>query len=499
MTPPRSWSRRPRRLGNEANVTQQQAAAQTIVSAAWAADFMARNLRAPTQASFQPDEVAIAKWLSRWASARALATLGRAGDAAYVARELDKLTRALRSRGVLANLEQVEERLGALGLAGRAMIRMGEVMAIAREAIRDQASPDNTGSVIALCDQDGIRGGSTLEVLGVGKRAGAGVDWLCDLLWGELCSEFSGLAEKPRDGIYELATASGWRLRWAGKKGCGFLAMEAMQLDAGEAWEAFAVRVDGGELRTGWRRPDGRTEAPEAWARMACSVELQRDIQVRAEPTFLNLVATMCSANAVHTSNWDLRRQSALEEDVAHWKSLATRQAEALRRMHTALASKEGSQASDVEVEVQREWRLEDIEEWAAENADRIKIMPRAIAETKKSQYWKPGLVYDALEMLASTYPMVKKSELPREDLFDHAKRIGVWISGSPEPGRAGGSKSEKFFVNVWGRRRFLEMHLGCGTARDDRFCFRCYFVYDEESGMVIVGSMPGHLDSAIT
>lgn len=375
----------------------------------------------------------------------------------------------------------------------------GGVMAAAEEEVCELANRGTMGAVIARRDQGQSRGGSIVEVLGVGKRAGVGPDWLAELLWKELCSEFPELRERSADGVRELITAGGWRLRWAGKKGCGFLAIEAVQMDGGVMWEAFAVRVDGGEMRTGWRRPDGYNAAPEAWARMACEVDLQRDIQVRAEPTFLNLLATMCAANAVHTSNGDLRRQTALEVDVAHWKSLATRQAEALRRMRAALESKEGAQAEDVEVEVRREWRLEDIEDWAAENADRIKIMPRAIAETKKSQYWKPGLVYDALEMLATTYSLVKKSELPREDLFEHAKRIGVWISGSPEPGRAGGSKSEKFFVNVWGKRRFLEMHLGCGTARDDRFCFRCYFVYDEESGMVIVGSMPGHLDSAIT
>jgi len=375
----------------------------------------------------------------------------------------------------------------------------GIVNVDADEVVRERT----TNEEIALRLARNVRGGSSMsspvEVLGVGKRPGGGIDWLVESLWGELCVEFPDLAERQRDGVNELTTSEGWRLRWASKKGCGFLALEALQMDLGAMWEVFAVRVAGGELRTGWRRPDGNQEAPRAWALMACTVELVRDIQVRSEPTFINLLATMCAESTVHTSNWDLLKQSSLEEEIAHLKSLAGRQAEALRRMRSALQSKGNTRAEDVEVEVQREWRLDDIEEWALENADRIKIMPRAIAETRKSNYYNPGLLYEALEMLATTYPMVKKSLLPRESLMAHAQRIGLWIGGSPEPGRAGGSKSEKYFVTVNGRRRYLETHIGSRTARDDRYCFRCYFFYDEDAGMVVVGSMPGHLDCSIT
>lgn len=36
------------------------------MSAAWAAEFMEKNLRAPSQGAVCPEEVAIAKWLTRW-------------------------------------------------------------------------------------------------------------------------------------------------------------------------------------------------------------------------------------------------------------------------------------------------------------------------------------------------------------------------------------------------------------------------------------------------
>lgn len=68
------------------------------VSAAWAAEFMALNLRAPSQASFHPDEVAMGKWLSRWTSVKGLASVSADRDAALVASELDRVAQALRSR-----------------------------------------------------------------------------------------------------------------------------------------------------------------------------------------------------------------------------------------------------------------------------------------------------------------------------------------------------------------------------------------------------------------
>lgn len=68
------------------------------LSAAWAADFMERELRAPSQASIHPDEVAIAKWLSRWTSREALAKLGAKSDAHKIACQLDEFAQDLRSR-----------------------------------------------------------------------------------------------------------------------------------------------------------------------------------------------------------------------------------------------------------------------------------------------------------------------------------------------------------------------------------------------------------------
>jgi Helicase associated domain len=73
-------------------------AAPFWLSAAWAAEFMAKELRAPSQASIQPDEVALAKWLTRWTSSKSLEKLGAASLSYGLACGLDEVAQGLRSR-----------------------------------------------------------------------------------------------------------------------------------------------------------------------------------------------------------------------------------------------------------------------------------------------------------------------------------------------------------------------------------------------------------------
>lgn len=68
------------------------------LSAAWVAEFMELKLNAPSQASIHPEEVAMAKWLSRWTSTDAIEKLRREPGAYEVAAELGELAQMLRSR-----------------------------------------------------------------------------------------------------------------------------------------------------------------------------------------------------------------------------------------------------------------------------------------------------------------------------------------------------------------------------------------------------------------
>jgi len=99
------------------------------LSAAWVCEFMSRKLAAPSQASIHPDEVALAKWLTRWTGTAAMQGLASKAHMSFIASTLDDVARDLRSR----NAAVVDQ---------------------AREVVRHwQAGPLYT-SVAALCETD---------------------------------------------------------------------------------------------------------------------------------------------------------------------------------------------------------------------------------------------------------------------------------------------------------------------------------------------------------
>lgn len=82
------------------------------LSAAWVFEWMLTTCQAPSQASVDPHEIAMAKWLSRWTAGGAVAALP-SGAHREVAGELDMLAVALRSRRMeVRNKAVVELRKG---------------------------------------------------------------------------------------------------------------------------------------------------------------------------------------------------------------------------------------------------------------------------------------------------------------------------------------------------------------------------------------------------
>ncbi len=48
-------------------------------------------------------------------------------------------------------------------------------------------------------------------------------------------------------------------------------------------------------------------------------------------------------------------------------------------------------------------------------------------------------------------------------------------------------------------KKKLLEHHLCKGSDRDERFCLRIYFFWDEKLKRVVIGWLPGHLDTRST
>ncbi|MDO8279353.1 MAG: hypothetical protein Q7T63_14645 [Burkholderiaceae bacterium] len=136
---------------------------------------------------------------------------------------------------------------------------------------------------------------------------------------------------------------------------------------------------------------------------------------------------------------------------------------------------------------------MRELDEWSAINSDRIVILPRAIAAAKRSEFVKPELVYAGLELLASTYRAVKKGEMDRHILKAEVDALGFLIGGSVDPSVAG-ELGDEYFVRWRGRRRFLDQHMGKGSARDVRHTMRIYWTWDEDDEVCVVGWLPSHL-----
>ena len=61
------------------------------------------------------------------------------------------------------------------------------------------------------------------------------------------------------------------------------------------------------------------------------------------------------------------------------------------------------------------------------------------------------------------------------------------------------GQEGNEYYVAYQGRRILMARHLKKGNSRDERYCLRIYFFWDDEDEQVVVGSLPGHLDTRNT
>jgi hypothetical protein len=147
------------------------------------------------------------------------------------------------------------------------------------------------------------------------------------------------------------------------------------------------------------------------------------------------------------------------------------------------------------------------LEKWIAEHhPGRIILHPRAISAAKKSQFEDVGLIYAAVDFLGTEY-WASRTAVPdqaadlrcqsdlklRELKLDLAPAVSV---------TAAGREGDEYFVTYpqgTSEKRMLEQHLCKGSARDERFCLRVYFFWDEGLKKVVIGWLPSHLDTKST
>ena len=197
-------------------------------------------------------------------------------------------------------------------------------------------------------------------------------------------------------------------------------------------------------------------------------------------------------------------RQLSLDRD--YYQELSESQGAQLRAVEVKLAQLKAAfrrSATEEQIEAAREEELslKELPVWSVENEARIVMLPRALAGARRSQYQTDADIYRALEFLAGPY---RDQRLNLIDMSAYQEALqamqteGFQLARSVDPAVAG-AQGDDYFVRYGARRRFLDWHLVKGGGRDERYCLRIYFFWDDTNKVVVVGSLPAHLSNSLS
>lgn len=140
--------------------------------------------------------------------------------------------------------------------------------------------------------------------------------------------------------------------------------------------------------------------------------------------------------------------------------------------------------------------------------ADRLFLHPRAVRAIKDAVFENVSLVYEALKLLADAYwPMRANQEQEQRQKLSSNWEEGIrhlrleYNSHSIAQNRLGEFR-EAYTINYrigQSSRQVLGPHLKFGSTKDDRYCMRIYFLWDDDRQLVVIGHLPSHLDTRAT
>jgi hypothetical protein len=332
----------------------------------------------------------------------------------------------------------------------------------------------------------------------------ADANHLAGLVWTALQLRDPALPDLADEGVGE-ARGEQLLVRWARSLSEPMFACEVVDAANQEGWELGLADIGKSHPVAFWRRFLGcQSGAPGPWREVIDEPHVLDHHAPESEPSYLKMVYALALRGPGCFSSDDGQRRQ-LEEEVAYWRGQARAQAKAHRAERAQLEARRAAELARDQAVPQEEpaastrvRKLSDIGDWAAENSDRIVILPRAISAARKSEYHQPPHVFEALEILAGTYPAVKSGVVDRSELKRRCDEAFLDIGGSVDRSVAG-SAGDEYFVRWRGERRFLDQHLGRGNSRDPRFSMRIYFTWDEVDQVVVVGWLPGHLTASMS
>ncbi|MFN7171866.1 MAG: hypothetical protein ACK4P3_03660 [Fimbriimonadaceae bacterium] len=126
-------------------------------------------------------------------------------------------------------------------------------------------------------------------------------------------------------------------------------------------------------------------------------------------------------------------------------------------------------------------------------------MLPRAQRELFGASHENIALVAQSLDLLAEEARDFLLSRAgAKEKLEERLNQLGVKMDKSGSASMFGQFEQQYRVYYPVGTEssRFLEWHLKKGTNRDPKDFMRIYFFFDEETAMVVVGSLPKHVQT---
>lgn len=143
----------------------------------------------------------------------------------------------------------------------------------------------------------------------------------------------------------------------------------------------------------------------------------------------------------------------------------------------------------------------DDMADWCSQYLpDKLVLSSKAKQAIKTAQYEDIGLAYKALLLYANEYRDMRMRNKDDDDLLEKYKvklgELGLSDLGPPTTESRLGERSNIYTTYCDGSEYLMEHHIGKGTCFEPRYCLRIYATWDALNNRVIIGSIPGHLDT---
>lgn len=138
----------------------------------------------------------------------------------------------------------------------------------------------------------------------------------------------------------------------------------------------------------------------------------------------------------------------------------------------------------------------DDMADWVDKYlAGRLILHNKAKRSLKDAEYVDIKRVYQLLILLATLYRDMRLGQQSRENFDTACGKHSIDESSSISEVGAG-MFGDTYYAKYRGKNVFIDRHLADRNSREPRFCLRIYFFWDDEDKVVVIGSLPGHLEN---